>query len=106
MRCNVFRDLAGVGAVFRQIPSKILSAKDLNLPKCVLDFCEMDKGLVVVTGPTGSGKSTTLAAMVDYVNDTREDHLITIEDPVEFVHADKKCLINQREVGTHTRGFK
>jgi twitching motility protein PilT len=106
MRCNVFRDLAGVGAVFRQIPSKILSAKDLNLPKCVLDFCEMDKGLVVVTGPTGSGKSTTLAAMVDYINDTREDHLITIEDPVEFVHADKKCLINQREVGTHTRGFK
>jgi len=106
MRCNVFRDLAGVGAVFRQIPSKILSAKDLNLPKCVLDFCAMDKGLVVVTGPTGSGKSTTLAAMVDYVNDTREDHLITIEDPVEFVHADKKCLINQREVGTHTRGFK
>jgi twitching motility protein PilT len=106
MRCNVFRDLAGVGAVFRQIPSKIMSAKDLNLPKCVLDFCAMDKGLVVVTGPTGSGKSTTLAAMVDYVNETREDHLITIEDPVEFVHSDKKCLINQREVGTHTKGFK
>ena len=106
MRCNVFRDLAGVGAVFRQIPSKILTAKDLNLPKAVLDFCQYDKGLVVVTGPTGSGKSTTLAAMVDWINENRDDHLITIEDPVEFVHKDKKCLINQREVGTHTRGFK
>ena len=106
MRCNVFRDLAGVGAVFRQIPSKILTAKDLNLPRAVLDFCTFDKGLVVVTGPTGSGKSTTLAAMVDHINETRDDHLITIEDPVEFVHKDKKCLINQREVGTHTRGFK
>jgi twitching motility protein PilT len=106
MRCNVFRDLAGVGAVFRQIPQKILSAKELNLPKVVLDFCELDKGLVVVTGPTGSGKSTTLAAMVDHINENRDDHLITIEDPVEFVHPDKKCHINQREVGTHTRGFK
>ena len=106
MRCNVFRDIAGAGAVFRQIPSKILTAKDLNLPKAVLDFCTYDKGLVVVTGPTGSGKSTTLAAMIDHINETRDDHLITIEDPVEFVHPDKKCLINQREVGTHTRGFK
>jgi twitching motility protein PilT len=106
MRCNVFRDLAGVGAVFRQIPQRVFSAKELNLPKAVLDFCALDKGLVVVTGPTGSGKSTTLAAMVDYINENRDDHLITIEDPVEFVHADKKCLINQREVGTHTRGFK
>ncbi len=105
-RCNVFRDLAGVGAVFRQIPSKILTAKDLNLPKAVMDFCQFDKGLVVVTGPTGSGKSTTLAAMVDWINENRDDHLITIEDPVEFVHKDKKCLINQREIGTHTRGFK
>ena len=106
MRCNVFRDLSGVGAVFRQIPQKILTAKDLNLPKAVMDFCQFDKGLVVVTGPTGSGKSTTLAAMVDWINENRDDHLITIEDPVEFVHQDKKCLINQREVGTHTRGFK
>ncbi|MGZ6143772.1 MAG: type IV pilus twitching motility protein PilT, partial [Myxococcales bacterium] len=106
MRCNVFRDLAGPGAVFRQIPTKILTARDLNLPKAVLDFCQYDKGLVVVTGPTGSGKSTTLAAMVDWINENRDDHLITIEDPVEFVHKDKKCLINQREVGTHTRGFK
>jgi len=106
VRCNVFRDMAGVGAVFRQIPSKILTAKDLNLPRSILDLCELEKGLVVVTGPTGSGKSTTLAAMVDYINETRDDHLITIEDPIEFVHHDKRCLINQCEVGTHTRGFK
>jgi twitching motility protein PilT len=106
MRCNVFRDLAGVGAVFRQIPSKILTVKDLGLPKAILELCELDKGLVVVTGPTGSGKSTTLAAMVDHINERRDDHLITIEDPVEFVHRDKRCLINQREVGAHTRGFK
>jgi twitching motility protein PilT len=106
MRCNVFRDLAGVGGVFRQIPSKILTVEQLNLPKACLDFCQFDKGLVVVTGPTGSGKSTTLAAMVDWINANRDDHIITIEDPVEFVHKDKKCLINQREVGTHTKGFK
>ncbi|HIJ80379.1 MAG TPA: type IV pilus twitching motility protein PilT [Desulfuromonadales bacterium] len=106
MRANVFRDIAGIGAVFRQIPTKILTAQQLGLPKAVLEFCEFDKGLVVVTGPTGSGKSTTLAAMIDYINDTREDHLITIEDPVEFVHRDKQCHINQREVGTHTKGFK
>ncbi|MEI6209541.1 MAG: type IV pilus twitching motility protein PilT [Desulfuromonadales bacterium] len=106
MRANVFRDIAGIGGVFRQIPTKILTAKQLNLPSVVLSFCDFDKGLVVVTGPTGSGKSTTLAAMIDYINDTRDDHLITIEDPVEFVHKDKQCHINQREVGTHTRGFK
>jgi twitching motility protein PilT len=106
MRCNVFRDIAGVGAVFRQIPSKILTAEDLKLPKACLDFCQYDKGLVVVTGPTGSGKSTTLAAMIDWININRDDHIITIEDPVEFVHKDKKCLINQREVGTQTKSFK
>ena len=106
MRCNVFRDIAGVGAVFRQIPTNILTAEQLGLPKAVLGFCDFDKGLVVVTGPTGSGKSTTLAAMIDYINNTRDNHLITIEDPVEFVHKDKRCHINQREVGTHTRGFK
>jgi twitching motility protein PilT len=106
MRCNVFRDIAGIGAVFRQIPSKILTAEQLNLPKAVMDMCQLDKGLVVVTGPTGSGKSTTLAAMVDWINANRDDHIITIEDPVEFVHADKKCLINQREVGTQTKSFK
>jgi twitching motility protein PilT len=106
MRANVFRDIAGIGAVFRQIPTKILTAAQLGLPDVVLSFCEFDKGLVVVTGPTGSGKSTTLAAMINYINESREDHLITIEDPVEFVHPDKKCHINQREVGTHTKGFK
>jgi twitching motility protein PilT len=106
MRCNVFRDIAGVGAVFRQIPSKILTVEQLKLPKACLDFCQYDKGLVVVTGPTGSGKSTTLAAMIDWINANRDDHIITIEDPVEFVHKDKKCLINQREVGTQTRSFK
>ncbi len=106
MRCNVFRDMAGIGAVFRQIPTKILTAEQLGLPPVVLTFCDFDKGLVVVTGPTGSGKSTTLAAMINYINETRDDHLITIEDPVEFVHKDNKCHINQREVGTHTKGFK
>ncbi len=106
MRANVFRDIVGIGGVFRQIPTKILSAEELGLPPVVLGFCDFDKGLVLVTGPTGSGKSTTLAAMIDYINSTREDHLITIEDPVEFVHKDKKCHINQREVGTHTMGFK
>ncbi len=106
MRCNVFRDIGGIGAVFRQIPSKILTAEELRLPKACLDFCQYDKGLVVVTGPTGSGKSTTLAAMVDWINANRDDHIITIEDPVEFVHKDKKCLINQREVGTQTKSFK
>jgi twitching motility protein PilT len=106
MRANVFRDIAGIGGVFRQIPTKILTAEQLGLPEVVLSFCDFDKGLVVVTGPTGSGKSTTLAAMINYINETREDHLITIEDPVEFVHPDKKCHINQREVGTHTQGFK
>ena len=106
MRCNVFRDIAGIGGVFRQIPTKILTAEQLGLPPAVLSFCDFDKGLVVVTGPTGSGKSTTLAAMINYINETREDHLITIEDPVEFVHKDNKCHINQREVGTHTKGFK
>jgi twitching motility protein PilT len=106
MRCNVFRDLSGVGAVFRQIPSKVLSVADLGLPKACVDFCQYDKGLVVVTGPTGSGKSTTLAAMVDWINANRDDHIITIEDPIEFVHQDKSCLINQREVATHTKGFK
>jgi twitching motility protein PilT len=106
MRCNVFRDMIGVGACFRQVPWKIMTAAEINLPPAVLNFCAHDKGLVVVTGPTGSGKSTTLAAMIDSINETREDHLITIEDPIEFVHRKKKCLINQREVGVHTDSFK
>jgi len=104
-RVNVFEDRYGMGAVFRQIPGKVLSADDLNLPGSVRELCSLRKGIVLVTGPTGSGKSTTLAAMIDLVNETRSDHIITIEDPVEFVHQEKKCLINQRQVKTHTRGF-
>ncbi len=105
-RVNVFRDRKGVGAVLRQIPIQIISAETLGLPKAVLDLCYLSKGLVVVTGPTGSGKSTTLAGMVDYINKNRQDHILTIEDPVEFVHENIKCLINQREVGLHTKSFK
>jgi twitching motility protein PilT len=105
-RCNFFRDRKGMGGVFRQIPTKILTAEDMGLPKEILDLCRLPKGLILVTGPTGSGKSTTLAAMIDYVNRTRTDHVITIEDPLEFVHENKKCLINQRQVGEHTDSFK
>ena len=105
-RVNAFRDRKGVGAVLRQIPIQILSAETLGLPKPVLDLCYLSKGLVVVTGPTGSGKSTTLAGMVDYINKNRQDHILTIEDPVEFVHENIKCLVNQREVGLHTKSFK
>jgi len=105
-RANLFVDLRGMGAVMRVIPSKILTTDDLNLPKELLGLCHLPKGLVLVTGPTGSGKSTTLAALVDYINRTRHDHIITIEDPVEFVHPNKKCLVNQRQVGEHTDSFK
>jgi len=105
-RGNVFADNKGSGGVFRVIPSKIPSAEDLGLPASVLDLCALPKGLVLVTGPTGSGKSTTLAAMIDHINNTRTDHIITIEDPIEFVHPNRECLVNQREVGTHTRSFK
>ncbi len=105
-RCNYFMDRKGMGAVFRQIPYKILTPEQLGLPKQVLDLCWLSKGLVVVTGPTGSGKSTTLATLVDYINQNRTDHIITIEDPIEFVHENKKCLVNQREVGIHTDSFK
>jgi twitching motility protein PilT len=105
-RANFFMDLKGMGAVFRQIPFKILSPEVLGIPKQVLDLCWLTKGLVLVTGPTGSGKSTTLATLIDHVNANRSDHIITIEDPIEFVHEPKKCLINQREVGAHTMGFK
>ena len=105
-RVNVFMDSNGIGTVIRQIPVNILTADDLNLPQAVRDLCFLNKGLVVVTGPTGSGKSTTLAAMIDLINDTRTDHIITIEDPVEFMHKNKKCLINHREVHRHTKSFK
>jgi twitching motility protein PilT len=105
-RANVFCDRLGMGAVFRVIPAKILTAEQLGLSPHILQLCQLNKGLVLVTGPTGSGKSTTLCAMVDYINRTREDHVITIEDPIEFVHGNQKCLINQREVRTHTDSFK
>jgi twitching motility protein PilT len=99
-------DRKGSGAVFRVIPSKILTASDLGLSPHILQLCRLNKGLVLVTGPTGSGKSTTLTAMVDYINQTRSDHIITIEDPIEFVHENRKCLVNQREVHTHTASFR
>ncbi len=104
-RVNIFWQRKGLGAVFRTIPSKILTADDLKLPESVRRFCMLTKGLVLVTGPTGSGKSTTLAAMVDLINETRADHILTIEDPVEFTHPNKKCLVNQREIGTNTKSF-
>jgi len=105
-RANLFRDRKGPGAVFRAIPFEILTPEQLGLPKQVLDLCHLTKGLVLVTGPTGSGKSTTLATLIDYINQNRSDHIITIEDPIEFVHENKKCLVNQREVHSHTDSFK
>ena len=104
-RCNVFSDSHGIGAVFRLIPSKILGFKELGLPDSIKKLCFLQKGIVLVTGPTGSGKSTTLAAIIDFVNQHRENHVITIEDPIEFVHQNKKCLINQREIYSHTESF-
>jgi twitching motility protein PilT len=105
-RANVFLDRRGPGAVFRVIPAEIMTAEALGLSPHILQLCKLNKGLVLVTGPTGSGKSTTLCAMVDYINRNRDEHIITIEDPIEFVHENKKCLINQREVKTHTGSFK
>ena len=105
LRANLFHDRSGMAGVFRVIPTRILTVKDLGLPKSIVDLCHLTKGLVLVTGPTGSGKSTTLAAMVDYINRHRNEHIITIEDPIEFVHADRKCLVNQREVHSHTESF-
>ncbi len=105
-RCNFFMDRKGMGGVFRVIPSKIITAEEMGIPKEILQLCHLPKGLVLVTGPTGSGKSTTLCALVDYINRNRTDHIITIEDPLEFVHDNKKCLINQRQVGEHTDSFK
>ncbi len=105
-RANVFADRKGRGAVFRVILTNILSAEQLGLSPHILKLCELNKGLVLVTGPTGSGKSTTLCAMIDYINRTRHEHIITIEDPIEFVHQNQQCLINQREIRTHTDSFK
>lgn len=104
-RGNAFQQHRGPGAVFRVIPSEIPSADDINLSEAVRGFTHLNKGLVLVTGPTGSGKSTTLAAMIDLINATRSEHVITIEDPIEFVHPNKKSLLNQREVGSHTESF-
>jgi twitching motility protein PilT len=109
-RANFFNQKNGIAAVFRQIPSKVLSFEDFEkieapLPPVLKKFSMLHKGLVLVTGPTGSGKSTTLAAMVDYANKNRRDHILTVEDPIEFVHESKGCLVNHREVGVHTRSF-
>jgi len=105
-RANIFADRKGMGGVFRIIPTKILTAEQLGLSQAIMNLCDLSKGLVVVTGPTGSGKSTTLCAMVDSINKRREDHIITIEDPIEFTHENQKCLVNQREVHNHTDSFK
>ena len=104
-RVNAFVHNRGAGAVFRTIPSKVLSLEELNCPTIFKEISDQPRGIVLVTGPTGSGKSTTLAAMVDYINDKEYGHILTVEDPIEFVHTSKKCLINQREVGPHTLSF-
>jgi len=104
-RVNAFNHNRGAGAVFRTIPSKVLSMEELGMGQVFRDISAVPRGLILVTGPTGSGKSTTLAAMIDYVNELRYDHILTIEDPIEFVHESKKCLVNQREVHRDTHGF-
>lgn len=104
-RCNVYMQRKGLGAVFRTIPEKIKTAQELNLPQSILDLVDADRGLILVTGPTGSGKSTTLAAMIQHINSTRDAHILTVEDPIEFVHPNLKSLVNQREVGAHTKSF-
>lgn len=104
-RINVFKHRRGEGAAFRLIPEKIKTLSELNLPSILSNFTEKDKGFVLLTGPTGSGKSTTLAALIDIINKNRYDNIITIEDPIEFIHYHKNCLISQREVGSHTKSF-
>jgi twitching motility protein PilT len=104
-RANYFMQKNGIGAVFREIPSAIMTAEQLGLPPVISKLATLPRGLVIVTGPTGSGKSTTLAAIIDVANRTRSDHIITIEDPIEFVHKSRGCLVNHREVGLHTKSF-
>ena len=104
-RVNAFNQNRGAGAVFRTIPSKVLTMEDLGMGKVFQKISDFPRGIVLVTGPTGSGKSTTLAAMMDYINESRYEHILTIEDPIEFVHESKKCLVNQREVHRDTLGF-
>jgi twitching motility protein PilT len=104
-RVNVFNQRQGLGAVFRVIPHNIMTMKELRLPSVIAELLELETGLILVTGPTGCGKSTTLASMVDHINRTRDGHIITIEDPVEFIHQTQQCIINQREVGTNTHSF-
>lgn len=104
-RVNVFKHYDGIGAVLRAIPAEIQSLSSLNLPPVLKNLARIKKGLILVTGPTGSGKSTTLSAIVDFINTERKGHIITIEDPVEFIHRDKNCLISQREIGAHTKTF-
>lgn len=104
-RANVFLQQRGIGAVYRVIPSEVLTLEQVNAPEVLKDICNNRSGLVLVTGPTGSGKSTTLAAMINHINENKSEHILTIEDPVEFTHINKKSLINQREVHTHTQSF-
>jgi twitching motility protein PilT len=104
-RVNVFVQSRGPGAVLRTIPTQIPSLDSLNMPPIIKELCNRERGLILVTGPTGSGKSTTLAAMVDIINETWDAHILTVEDPIEFVHPPKRCLVNQREVGPHTHSF-
>jgi len=104
-RVNVFKQYRGDAAVFRNIPTKIPTFEELSLPKVFMDIARLEKGLVLVTGPTGSGKSTTLAAIIDFINNEEKGHILTVEDPIEFLHLSKKCLVNQRELGPHTKSF-
>ncbi|WP_446009047.1 type IV pilus twitching motility protein PilT [Candidatus Electrothrix sp.] len=104
-RCNLFYQQRGIGAVFRIIPAEILTVDQLNMPDVVRSFAHYERGMVLVTGPTGSGKSTTMAAIIDLINDTHAKHIITIEDPLEFVHPNKKCIFSQREIGSHALSF-